>query len=225
MQLFTRAARLGSFPTVRYRIGSRRKLTLWRPSPGDRKGDVYRSALSVASMLHEQTDWWDPDHAIYDDGEWITWTEINSHLALLEARARYPDLPVELVPVFQSLLAAARDYHNLTGNHLQVYGDLGELYGAIVHGIKLHRNYAQGSDGKLGNDFVEVKTITPFKRNDTVTLNLKRNFSKVLVVRIDANFEVQGRLLDRKTLPKSKGSRLRLKWADLVSDAVHFAIA
>ena len=170
-------------------------------------------------MLHEQTNIWDPDNAIYDDGEWITCTEINSHLALLEARARHPDLPVELVPVFQSLLAAAQDYHNLTGSHLQVYGDLGELYGAIVHGIKLHRNYAQGSDGKLGNDFVEVKTITPFKRNDTVTLNLKRNFSKVLIVRIDANFAVRGRLLDRKTLPKPKGHKLSLRWGDLATDA------
>lgn len=171
-------------------------------------------------MLHEHTDTWDPDNAIYDDGEWITWTEINSHLAMLEAKARYPNLTVELVPVFQSLLAAAQDYHNLTGSHLQVYGDLGELYGAIVYGIKLHRNYAQGSDGKLGNDFVEVKTITPFKRNDTVTLNLKRNFSKVLIVKIDAGFEVQGRLLDRKALPKTKGNNLKLAWDDLAVEAV-----
>jgi hypothetical protein len=176
-------------------------------------------------MLYDQTVTWNPDNAIYDDGEWITWTEINSHLDLLEARARYPNLPVELVPIFQSLLAAAQDYHSLTGSHLQVYGDLGELYGAIAYGIKLHRNYAQGSDGKLGNDFVEVKTITPFKRNDTVTLNLNRNFSKILIVRINADFEVQGRLLDRKTLPRPKGHHLRLKWADLATDTVDFFAA
>jgi len=113
------------------------------------------------------------DNAIYDDGEWITWTEINSHLEKLEFETQFPDLDVDLVQTFQNLLAVAMDYHSITGSHLQVYGDLGELYGAITHGIKLHRNYAQGSDGKLWNDFVEVKTITPFKNNDNTTLNLE----------------------------------------------------
>ncbi|MFN3337796.1 MAG: hypothetical protein ACK42I_09895, partial [Thermomicrobium sp.] len=61
---------------------------------------------------------------------------------------------------------------------------------------------------------VEVKTITPFKSKDTITLNLKRNFSKVLIVKIDADFEVQGKLIGRKALPKAKGDRLTLNWAD-----------
>ena len=159
---------------------------------------------------------WNDDNAIYDDGEWITWTEINSHLERLEFQARYPTIEVELVPIFQDLLSAAERYHDLTGSHLQVYGDLGELYGAITHGIKLHRNYAQGSDGKIGNDFVEVKTITPFKSTNSITLNLRRNFSKVLIVKIDCDFRVQGKLIDRKALPKIKGDKLRLDWDDFV---------
>jgi hypothetical protein len=157
---------------------------------------------------------WNDDNAIYDDGEWITWTEINSHLERLEFEARYPHLDFDLVPIFQNLLAVAQDYHHLTGSHLQVYGDLGELYGAITHGIKLNRNYAQGSDGRLGNHFVEVKTITPFKSSNTVTLNLKRNFSKVLIVKIDSHFDVYGKLIDRKALPKTKGDKLLLDWND-----------
>ena len=168
-------------------------------------------------MMHGPTDMWNEDNAIYDDGEWITWTEINTHLARLEFEARFPNLDVDLVPIFQDLLAVAQNYYELTGNHLQVYGDLGELYGAITHGLKLHRNYAQGSDGKIGNHFVEVKTITPFKSNDTITLNLKRNFSKVLIVKIDSDFGVQGKLIDRKALPKVKGNSLKLSWADVVS--------
>lgn len=155
---------------------------------------------------------WNDDNAIYDDGEWITWTEINSHLARQELQARYPKADIELIPIFESLLATAQEYHLLTGRHLQVYGDIGELYGAITYGIALHRNYAQGSDGKLGNDFVEVKTITPFKSNDIVCLNLKRNFSKVLVVKIGQDFEVSGKLVDRKALPKVKGDKLMLSW-------------
>lgn len=158
---------------------------------------------------------WNDDNAIYDDGEWITWTEINSHLAQQELKARYPNADLELIPVFESLLSTAEHYHLLTGRHLQVYGDIGELYGAITYGITLHRNYAQGSDGKLGNDFVEVKTITPFKSNDIVSLNLKRNFSKVLLVKIGRDFEVSGKLIDRKVLPKVKGDRLMLSWGQL----------
>lgn len=168
-------------------------------------------------MTYGPTDMWNDDNAIYDDGEWITWDEINSHLERLEFEACFPNLTVDLVPIFQKLLTTAQDYYDLTGRHLQVYGDLGELYGAITHGIKLHRNYAQGSDGKIGNHFVEVKTITPFKSNDTITLNLKRNFSMVLLVKIDANFEVQGKLIGRKALPKVRGDFLKLSWADIAT--------
>lgn len=165
--------------------------------------------------MHGATDLWNEDNAIYDDGEWITWDEINSHLERLEFQSSFPDLDVDLVSIFKNLLGVAQEYHDLTGSHLQVYGDLGELYGAITYGIKLHRNYAQGSDGKLGNHFVEVKTITPFKNTDRITLNLTRNFSKVLVVKINAAFEVRGKLIDRKALPKVKGDKLTLHWADI----------
>lgn len=167
--------------------------------------------------MHGPTDMWNDDNAIYDDCEWITWDEINSHLERLEFQACFPNVDIDLVPIFKGLLGVAQEYHGLTGSHLQVYGDLGELFGAITHGIKLHRNYAQGSDGKLGNDFVEVKTITPFKNTDQITLNLKRNFSKVLIVKIDADFEVRGKLIDRKALPKVKGDKLTLQWADIGS--------
>ena len=52
---------------------------------------------------------WSDDNAFYDDGEWVTWTEINSHLARLEFQAKFPDLDVDLVPIFQSLLAVAEE--------------------------------------------------------------------------------------------------------------------
>lgn len=128
--------------------------------------------------------------------------------------ARYPLADLSVVSIFENLLSTAEEYHYLTGRHLQVYGDIGELYGAITHGLKLHRNYAQGSDGRLGNDLVEVKTITPFKGKDVVVPNLKRNFSKVLIVKISTDFEVWGKLIDRKALPRVKGDKLVLNWND-----------
>ena len=156
-----------------------------------------------------------PDNAIWDDGEWVSWDEINQQIQYKEWRARYPNADLSLVSVFESLIGTAEEYYHLTGRHLQVYGDIGELYGAITHGIKLHRNYAKGSDGRLGNDFVEIKTITPFKDCDTVEINLDRHFSKVLIVKINADFEVRGKLLDRKALPQGKmrGNRLCIDWS------------
>lgn len=162
---------------------------------------------------------WNDENAIYDDGEWITWTEINSHLERLEFQAAFPHLEVDLVSIFQQLYEVATEYHDLTGSHLQVYGDLGELYGAIVHKVKLHRNYAQGSDGKIGDDFVEIKTITPFKSNNVITLNMDRNFSKVLIVRIDQNFQFSSKLISRKCLPKTSGRILRIDWDQIAPDA------
>ena len=156
-----------------------------------------------------------PDNAIWDDGEWISWDEINQQIQYKEWRARYPNADLSVVSVFESLIDTAQHYHELTNRHLQVYGDIGELYGVITHGLKLHRNYAEGSDGRIGNDFVEVKTITPFKSNDTITLNLKRNFNKVLIVKINAEFEVRGKLISRKALPKVKGEKLQLDWNDV----------
>jgi hypothetical protein len=153
-----------------------------------------------------------PENAIWDDGEWVSWYEINQQVKHQEWRVKYPNADLSLLPIFESLLQTAEEYHLLTGRHLQVYGDIGELYGAITHGIKLHRNYAQGSDGRLGNDFVEVKTITPFKNNDWVTLNLAGHFSKVFIVKITEEFEVQSRLIDRRSLPKPTGDTLRLQW-------------
>ena len=162
---------------------------------------------------------WNDDNAIYDDGEWITWTEINSHLERLEFEAAFPHLDISLVPVFQTLLQTAQEYHELTGRHLQVYGDLGELYGMIVYGIKLHKIYAQGSDGRLENELVEIKTITPFKGKDIITLNMKRNFSAVLIVKIDRNFMISSRLIKRKDLRKTTGKQLRVSWASYCNDA------
>ena len=167
-----------------------------------------------------------PDNAFWADGEWISWEEFGEevvehggHLAELEREAamrwRFPNADISLVPFFQDLLDLARDYHEWTGRHLQVYGDIGELFGAVVHGIRLHRNFAQGSDGRLGNDFVEIKTITPFNTYDRVSVRLDRHFNKLLVVKVDASFRVEGRLVAREDLKKIKGTSLTVTWGEL----------
>ena len=156
-----------------------------------------------------------PDNAIWDDGEWVSWDEINQQIQYKEWGAKYPNADRSLVPIFEDLLSTAEHYHNVTGSHLQVYGDIGELFCAITHGMKLNRNYAAGADGRLGNDHVEVKTITPFKNSDMVEVKASGNFSKLFVVKITAEFEIAGWLIDRKYLPPTKCGKIQVRWRDL----------
>lgn len=154
--------------------------------------------------------------AFYDDGEWVSWSDVEEQLRYQEWRAKYPNAIRSLIPYFQDLLSLAESYHFETGRHLTVYGDIGELFGAITYGIKLHKNYAQGSDGRLGNDPIEIKTITPFKSKDEVVVKVSGNFSKLLVVKINADFEVSSRMVDRSKLPKTAKPFLRIRWGDLL---------
>jgi hypothetical protein len=163
------------------------------------------------------------------DGEWIRWDDIPDaeednarYLAQLEYEAallfKFPRAKLALIPYFQDLLALAESYHRETGKHLQAYGDIGELFGAIRFGITLHDQYAQGSDGRFGDDFVEIKTITPFKRRDEVKISLDGHFSKLLVVKINEDFEVSGRMIDRSALTSRKQGSMIVTW-DMLSRA------
>lgn len=167
-----------------------------------------------------------PDNAFWIDGEWLSWDSIidpeevrYSRLAELEREAElrrtYPNADITLVPYFRDLLTLAESYFHDTAQHLNIYGDIGELFGAIMYGIKLHKNYAQGSDGRLGNDFVEIKTISPGNRKEQTSVRLDRHFNKLLVVRISPEFEVSGRLLHRSDLRRILTKSSKLSWANL----------
>ena len=112
-------------------------------------------------------------------------------------------------------MQTAEDYFHLTGQHLPLYGVIGELFAAITIGLKLNKLCAPGADGRLGNDHIEVKTITPFKKHDFVELSTKGNFDKVFVVKVSPSFELAWRMVERKRLPKAKNGKVRLKWSDL----------
>src|SRR3546814_21122345 len=73
----------------------------------------------------------DHDRAFWDDGEWVSWDEINQQIEYKEWRAKYPNADISLVPIFERLLSTACSYNAHTGKHLHVYGDIGELYCAI----------------------------------------------------------------------------------------------
>lgn len=121
----------------------------------------------------------------------------------------------ELVLIFESLVENARSYYELTKRYLQIWGELGELYAEIKYGIKRHKPHTRGSDGKLGNDFVEIKTISPEKDGGQVQVKRAGNFNRLLVVKISDKFEFEGRFIERKRLSKGEGAYARVSWSAL----------
>lgn len=128
-----------------------------------------------------------------------------------------PQANPELATIFDSLVESAMSYHALTGRYLQIWGELGELFAEIKYGIKRHRPHTQGSDGKLRNDFIEVKTISPEKTGEQVQVKRTGNFNKLLVVKITKDFEFEARLISRKSLSKGDGKHARVSWSTLAT--------
>ncbi|MEQ1515451.1 MAG: hypothetical protein ABL931_03065 [Usitatibacteraceae bacterium] len=149
---------------------------------------------------------------IWDDDEWISWDWINQNVHEQELREQYPQADLELIDVFERLVEVAMDHKAVTGNYLQVWGELGELYAEIKFGVKRHRPKAQGSDGKIGNDFVEVKTISPEKSLHKVQVKRAGHFNKLLIVKIDADFNFEARMVERTLLGKGNGKFARMTW-------------
>jgi hypothetical protein len=119
--------------------------------------------------------------------------------------------------IFESLVENAKSYYALTGRYLQIWGELGELYAEINYGIKRHKPHTRGSDGKLGNDFIEIKTISPEKTGEQVQVKRAGNFNKLLVVKITPSFDFEGRFIERKNLSKGDGMHARVSWPALMA--------
>lgn len=155
----------------------------------------------------------DPSDGIWDDGEWISWGYINSYLEDHELREAFPKAHIEVVHAFTDLVELAQRYHYLTGRYLEIWGELGELFVELKFGLKRHRRYAPGSDGRIGNDFVEVKTLSPGKAAEFVRVKRSGNFSKLVLVKIDEEFAFKARVIDRKRIGKGPGTHARVSWA------------
>lgn len=153
-----------------------------------------------------------PADAIWDDGEWISWDYINRDLYEQDLIKRFPKAPLAVIQIFEELVVIAEQYHDLTGRYLQIWGELGELFAEISYGIKRHVPGTQGSDGCIGNDLVEIKTLSPEKGNGTVSVKRGGNFTKLLLVKISGDFEFTSRLIDRTELSTGTGKHAKFKW-------------
>jgi hypothetical protein len=165
----------------------------------------------------------DPSDGIWDDGEWISWDYISQTIDDDETVESDGDEEINVVgqpspstlqlwELIDELTVMAKRYKEVTGRHLPIYGELGELYGEAKFGIKRHRPMAQGSDGRLGNDLIEIKTISPGKNSDVVFVKRSGNFSKLLIVKISERFEFTAKMVDRKSLGKGQGKFAKAKW-------------
>ncbi len=145
----------------------------------------------------------------YNPWEWES-------IAEEELEALPQQVDPELAMIFEHLVDSAKAYYTRTGRYLQIWGELGELYAEIKFGVKRHKPHTRGSDGKLGNDFVEIKTISPEKGGEQVQVKRSGNFNKLLVIKITECFEFEGRFLDRKQLSKGEGTHARVSWSKIV---------
>lgn len=166
----------------------------------------------------------EPGEGIWDDGEWISWAWINSQLEgepeddayTVEpgpSRAGSPYSILEHSEVFSDLVSLAERYHANTGRYLQLWGELGEMYAEIKFGLRRHASLHPGSDGTIDGVLVEVKTISPEKTSDRVFVKRTGNFEKLLIVRIDRNFQFQGKLIERSKLREGAGQYYRARFS------------
>lgn len=157
----------------------------------------------------------DPGEGIWEDGEWIGWDWINQEIEDNELKLLFPQADLQIIKVFEELVYQSAKYKEVTGRHLPIYGELGELFAEISFGIKRNRPRSQGSDGRLGNDFIEIKTISPENSSNTVSVKRQGNFNKLLVIKISETWEFEARMLDRKNMSKGKGKSVKVTWKSM----------
>jgi hypothetical protein len=183
----------------------------------------------------------DSGDGIWDDGEWISWSYINEQIEKSEAQHKQQRAPQKKKPspapqaapgqkkqkqpkpvggMVEDMIVLAKRYQKETSRHLPIYGELGEYYASRRFGIELHKDpKAQGSDGHIGNSLVEIKTISPLRDTRHVSVKKSGNFGFLAIVKIDANFNIDAKLIERKKLPKTNDTHYVVSWDDYSSES------
>ncbi|WP_341909418.1 hypothetical protein [Polaromonas sp. YR568] len=130
------------------------------------------------------------------------------------SREGFPFSVSEQAHIFQELVSCASRHFQNTGRYLQVWGELGEIYAELHFGLRRHETHRAGSDGTIDGKLVEVKTISPEKSGDHVQVKSQGDFEQLLIVRIDRDFQFQGKLFNRSALLGGSGKFLRGRMRD-----------
>lgn len=136
-----------------------------------------------------------------------------------KSRDGFPLSTLEQTEIFFDLIDCATRHYDNTGRYLQIWGELGEIYAEIKFGLRRHGTHEAGSDGTIAGKLVEVKTISPEKTSNQVLVKSQGNFEQLLIVRIDRDFQFQGKLVDRSELRGASGKFLRGRLKDDTSNA------
>lgn len=160
----------------------------------------------------------------YIDREWVdSQLEDNSHplepRTPFKSRDGFPFSTLEQAEIFYDLVDCATRHFENTGRYLQIWGELGEIYAEIKFGLRRHGTHEAGSDGTINGKLVEVKTISPEKTSDRVLVKSQGNFEQLLIVRIDQDFQFEGKLIDRSELKGASGKFLRGRLKDDTTNA------
>ncbi|WP_019658405.1 hypothetical protein [Variovorax atrisoli] len=126
-----------------------------------------------------------------------------------QSREGFPFSVLEQTEIFRDLVDCAARHSENTGGYLQVWSELGELYAEIRFGLCRHATHSPGHDGTITGKLVEVKTVSPEKANDHVLVKSQGNFENLLIVRVDSDFQFQGKLIDRSELKCGQGGYLK----------------
>jgi len=176
----------------------------------DHLHDMYNEGYSADQIADAAACGYNPYEFDLDDLGYSSkeWEAVDSNF-----NSELSEVNPELKAIFDGLVDSAETFYKLTNRYLQIWGELGELYAEIKYGIKRHKPHTKGSDGKLGNDFIEIKTISPEKSKEEVKVKRAGNFNKLLIVKISSDFSFEGQLIARKDLPKGEGKHARASWA------------
>lgn len=136
-----------------------------------------------------------------------------------QSRGGFPFSVLEQIQIFEDLVDCAVRHFENTGRYLQVWGELGEIFAEIKFGLRRHETHRAGSDGTIAGKLVEVKTISPEKGSDWVFVKSQGDFEQLLIVRIDRDFQFQGKLFDRSELKGVAGKFLKGRLKDDAGDA------
>ncbi|WP_395745489.1 hypothetical protein [Prosthecobacter sp.] len=196
--------------------------------------------------FHSSSETLGPENAVWDDGEWVGWSEMNRYveeeaaeleeggwdvleedeewLELDERSASDPAPEREASTetrgpsreVWKQLMKLIRqaDEAQEKGEDIgRQIGEIGEVFAEAKFGLKRHRQCAQGSDGKIGNDFVEVKTLSPWKKITRVRVKLAGHWNKLILVRISDPWILEAQIFRRAELVPMKGcKRVTANW-------------
>lgn len=164
----------------------------------------------------------DTSDGIWDDGEWISWNWINAQIEIqengpvAEEEIEHDLDDAEREPSAELLfrILAARDHYDNTLQEISPdWGPIGEAYVAECFDVKLCNRHTEGHDGRIGDELIEIKTITPHKRRGFVTVKRAGNFNILAVVQATNDCRIDVRFVRRNKLPAGNGGkRIVVTW-------------